>query len=527
MAGSVLVLDDFSVFEEPSFRAELAGLVESTREASRRYAADAELIARLAARVPRRAGDERGGTPWTSFLREVAVARRCSDLAASAEVRRAVRLVACHPRALELLWAGELPVARVQALVDALELARPADAREVEADLAQRACALPPWRIRQAATKALLALDADAAAAREAHAARARAVRLSALPDGQAEIAVTGPAVPVVSWFDALTRQARALQAAGDPRGLDALRFDLALGQPTAPAAPTSAGDPAAAAAPADPAHAAVPADLAGPGGISDRRRRRPVQVIVQVPVTTALGLSNEPGWLDGYGWISAPQCRTLLPTAELRQACVDEHGQLVDLADRPVRPAPTPEAVRDALLTMATDPVPLSDTATDEQPQHDPTPQLARYVQLSDQFCDGPTGTRILAQRCDLDHDRPWPTGPTAAWNLIVRSRRTHALKHRGWTPLRTPDSTLWISPAGQTVLTPRHLHPPPELHPTARPPDPAALHQLDTELTRQPDPTTTHPGDASGATRACAPPGRATAGRAGARARPAGRTG
>ena len=63
-------------FGSEAFRADLALLVESGREASRRFAADAVLLARLAGQVPREPGDERGGTAWTSFLREVAVARR-------------------------------------------------------------------------------------------------------------------------------------------------------------------------------------------------------------------------------------------------------------------------------------------------------------------------------------------------------------------------------------------------------------------------------------------------------------------
>ena len=31
-----------------------------------------------------------------------------------------------------------------------------------------------------------------------------------------------------------------------------------------------------------------------------------------------------------------------------------------------------------------------------------------------------------------------------TAAWNLLSRSRRTHQLKHYGWTPIRTADTTI-----------------------------------------------------------------------------------
>lgn len=113
-------------------------------------------------------------------------------------------------------------------------------------------------------------------------------------------------------------------------------------------------------------------------------------------------------------------------------------------------------------------------------------------------------------AAACELDHDTPWPQGPTAAWNLAARATRTHQLKHYGWTPLRTPTSTFWFTPAGQLIETPRHLQPPPGTdHHDDQPavlPDPDALattdlaqlqpfgdHDLRPWLTGLPDDTTT----------------------------------
>jgi hypothetical protein len=58
------------------FQADLALLRGSTAEAAQRFAADMHVLARLTAQVPRCTFDERGATPWTSFRREVAVARR-------------------------------------------------------------------------------------------------------------------------------------------------------------------------------------------------------------------------------------------------------------------------------------------------------------------------------------------------------------------------------------------------------------------------------------------------------------------
>ena len=224
----------------------------------------------------------------------------------------------------------------------------------------------------------------------------------------------------------------------------------------------------------------------ADPERYADCRLRRPFQLLVHVSVETTLGLSNEPGWLDGIGWISAPRIRQLLPIAELRQVCVTRDGQVVDLADRAERPPTTPEAARAALVRMATRAFTITDKTWRTEPEHDPSDALREFVAVRDRFCDGPTQARVPAARADLDHVRPHPEGPTAAWNLRARSRRTHVLKHAGWTGIDTVDGTLWISPAGQLVEVDRTTPAPTPLDPAAELPDPAALHALEAELLR-----------------------------------------
>jgi hypothetical protein len=477
---AVELASPFAPFDDPAFQGDLSQLQQSVRAGWKRWAEEAVVIARLAAQVPRGSSDTRGATPWTSFVREVAVARRCSDQAAAKEVFLALSLTSQHPQTLQLLRAGRMPQWHARVL---LEETAGCDARvvaAVDAEVADRACHLSPTRIREAVRRIELRFDADAAAAREAKVASARGVRLYPERDGQSSLVLTGPALPNAQFFEALTAEARALRAAGDPRGLDALRFDLAVGAADPAVAPTAIGDARSERAAAG---AATPASW-----LDDRRRVRPVQVLIHLPVTTALGLSNDPGWLPGYGWISAPQCRQWLTSAALRQVCVDEGGVVVDVADRVVRPDPTPSAVRDALVAMIDDPGDITEKTYRIEGRHDPSPSLTRFVDLRDGFCDGPTGTRVAASGCDHDHELRYPDGPTAAWNLVARSARTHQLKHNGWTPLRTPTSTLWFSPAGQIVEVGRHAEPPPLLEHDAQLPDPDLLAEVDAELARPP---------------------------------------
>lgn len=60
-------------------------------------------------------------------------------------------------------------------------------------------------------------------------------------------------------------------------------------------------------------------------------------------------------------------------------------------------------------------------------------------------------------AAGCDLDHDVPWPHGPTCACNLGPLCRRHHRIKQLGWLKNRNDDGSVrWTSPTGRTWLSP-----------------------------------------------------------------------
>ena len=224
-----MTVAEADVFQHPTLRSELADLAESSREESRAYAERAEQLTGLAERIPRTLNDHRGGTPWTSFLREVALARRITDRAAIAEVGIATGLVRRLPQAFSLLQEGRLPVAQAKVIAEETADYDAAIARAVDEQVAQRACTQPAWKLRNEVKRQLLGLDADAAAAASAKAAAERDVEVVPLRDDQAMVTMTGPAEAIAAWWAALDAEARRQRPAGDPRTLGALRFDLAM----------------------------------------------------------------------------------------------------------------------------------------------------------------------------------------------------------------------------------------------------------------------------------------------------------
>jgi hypothetical protein len=60
--------------------------------------------------------------------------------------------------------------------------------------------------------------------------------------------------------------------------------------------------------------------------------------VDVGCPIAVALGLSDHPAVLTGYGPIGADQARALLPQADLVRACVDSRTGEVLAVEPPAR---------------------------------------------------------------------------------------------------------------------------------------------------------------------------------------------
>ncbi len=84
------------------------------------------------------------------------------------------------------------------------------------------------------------------------------------------------------------------------------------------------------------------------------------------------------------------------------------------------------------------------------------PSRRLTALVLARDGHCRFP-GCSVAARFCDLDHVRPWPTGPTAAGNLLALCRRHHRIKQApGWSVRLRPDGIAeWTDPTGAATCT------------------------------------------------------------------------
>lgn len=147
--------------------------------------------------------------------------------------------------------------------------------------------------------------------------------------------------------------------------------------------------------------------------------------VQVTVAASTLLGDDDAPGELAGHGPI---------PASMARRIAADTTGTW-----RRILTDPATGAVLDVGRTS-----------------YRPPAALGRHVFARDGTCRFP-GCRQPARRCDLDHVRPWPAGPTAAANLIALCRHHHRLKHTGRWQVAATDSSVvtWTAPTGHAYTT------------------------------------------------------------------------
>ena len=259
-------------------------------------------------------------------------------------------------------------------------LTRPDSPGLLDERIADYACEHTPTQTRRWLARQVERLEADASLARHRKAREERHVRVTDAGDGMAWLNALLPAIDahaIVQRLDTETRQ--RVRTGSDARTHDQACADLLSGL------------------------------LLGSPATEDEGQRTPngVKTVIgiTVPVTTLLGLDDQPGELaDGSASVPADIVRgkALEPGTVFYRLLTDEHGHLLD-ATHLGRFAP--EKIRTALW-------------------------------FRDATTTFPTST-VAADRCDIDHAQAWPA-PTRGDNLAPVHRRAHRLKTAGHYSVR-----------------------------------------------------------------------------------------
>ena len=210
---------------------------------------------------------------------EVAPVLHLSRGTAGARLDLATRLSTQLPDTLAELQSGTIDLPKARAISEATEVLDEAATAAVQARVLPKAATQTVGELRAALSRAVLAVDPDAANRRHRAARNDRRVQLHPHPDGMGAMWALLPADDATAAYARLDALARDMDA-DDPRGMDARRADiftdLLLGR-----------------------------DVRG-------EKQTTVEVQVNLDAATLAGLADNPGELAGYGPIPAEMAREL-----------------------------------------------------------------------------------------------------------------------------------------------------------------------------------------------------------------------
>jgi hypothetical protein len=341
----------------------------------------------------------RGDTSKDRWVKEeVSAALRLAPQTAGARLKSAEQLCTRLPATLGLLLDGRISELQARAVTEASYVLPDEVLPGFEERVLKRAPEQTLRQLKDVVKRAQHRLDPLGAEARTQRAREDRSVRLADAGDGMAWLTALLPAEQAQACLQRIDAAAR-MAPAEDPRTLEQRRADVL-----------------------------VDAVLGGLAGELPTRHGLQPNISVIVGLETLAGVEDEPGWLDGYGPITAQTARALAAdeTGTWRRLVIDPiFGQVIDYGTTTYRP---------------------------------PT-YLADLVIARDGTCAFPPCNRP-ARSCDLDHEVPYPHGDTSAENLGSKCRRDHRLKHQaGWQVRRNHDgTTTWTSPQGREYTN----HPP-----------------------------------------------------------------
>ncbi|WP_350350941.1 DUF222 domain-containing protein [Microbacterium sp. A8/3-1] len=370
---------------------------------------------------------------------EFAAALRVSDRTVQRRMTDASFLVERFPRVWRALGAGLISAGHARVICDAgAHLDDPRDRDAYSGEVLGFAETESPNRVARMARRVAERYQSRPIGERHKDARAKRGVWVKDLPDGMAELGMTGPAALVHGAFDRITAMAKTVQKQTVQEQSNPTRADAggdsresAFG-PAADAART-AGRPTGDTVSKDPRTLGqIRADLtldmlltgtpAGHDTAAGLLAAITATVSVTVPVTTLMGAGTTPAELNGRTPIDPDTARRLAGAA----------------------------SGWDRILTH---PISGALLAVD---RYRPGADLKRHLRARDQRCRFPT-CGYPPSDCDIDHHHDAAHGgATTAENLGHLCRRHHTLKHQ--TPWHVEPLTgglyAWTSPTGRTYI-------------------------------------------------------------------------
>ena len=359
---------------------------------------------------------------------EVACALHLADRTAEGLVGESSMFAGPMKATLTAMSQGEISYRHGQVMMEQLSFVSLDEASELEAELLPAAKDLTVGKLKVKARRLREHRHPETLTTRATAAVAERGVWWEGRPDGMGTLTWYGTATQTQAAHDRLTRIAQATQ--------DAERQDDSISEEQRRTINQICAD----------AMADLTLDGVTPSGTGGGIRG---QVMVTVPVLTAMGASEEPGFLEGYGPITADVAREITGGA--------------------------PSLTR--LLTH-----PETGAVLSVGKEHYTVPaDLRRWLRLRDGTCRFPGCTRP-ASRSEIDHTTAWEHGgPTDYDNLAHLCGPHHRLKHQTlWSVVQEPGGVLvWTSPSGAIHRTcpETTLGPPATLPPKPRRPAPVAV--------------------------------------------------
>ncbi|WP_167738513.1 HNH endonuclease signature motif containing protein [Cryobacterium psychrotolerans] len=412
---------------------ELGALIDAVTAIDRAMAvqAAARVVAIDAARVC--SERELGGSAFSpaltrrSLVAELACALRIPESTALGLLESSRALVHDLPDTLAALAAGRIGYRQAIILVNETTGLPAEVAAQLEQEALPSAGRLTASQFERKTRKLRERIHPESITARHVRSVADRSLRFDPARDGMGWLSAYLPASDALGVYGQVTDRAIALQGPDEPRTLTQLRADvfrdLLLQTGCAETGCTEAGCTEAGCTEAGGTEPGCTETAGAAGSLGGLRPN----LIVTVPMLTLLGVTEEPGSLDGYGPIDPDTARALAakcPSA-VRILTHPETGAVLSVGrDRYTIPA--------SLRTM---------------------------LQVRDGTCRHP-GCSRAASRSDIDHGLDWAFGGrTDHNNLAHLCPVSHALKHEaGWKVSQAKDGTgtlTWTTPTGHTYVT------------------------------------------------------------------------